>query len=128
MRRLHDMLHLAHVLKIPERRDKRILDVGKKLYAEIHLEEREAHLHAILQGRAHVAPATLGVGVAVAANLVTPLSAEELPYWESPRLAAEIPACELDRAHATSLARVAAELLDAAENLLDVARVFAEDA
>ena len=128
MRRLYDVLHLAHIFKIAERSDERALYVRQEFDAEIHLEERESHLHARLERRAHVAPAALGVGVAVAADLVAPLAAEELPHGKSPRLAAEVPARELHSAHAASLPRIAAELLDAAEYLLNVARVLAEDA
>ena len=128
VRRLDHVLHLLHVVEVAERRDEGVLDVHQELNAEIHLEEREAHLHPRLEGLAHVASAALRVGVAVAADLVAPLAAEELPHGHAPRLAADVPARELHRAHAAGLARVAAELLDAAEHLLHVARVLAEDA
>src|SRR5574344_129296 len=126
--RLHDVLHLPLVVEEAERRDERVLDVHQKLDAEVHLEEGEAHLHAFDERLAHVASAALGVRVAVAADAVAPFSAEKLPHGKPPRLAAEVPARELDRADAAGLARVAAELLDAAEDLLDVAGVLAENA
>jgi len=128
VRGLDDVLHLLHVVEVAERRDERAGHVHHELDAEVHLEEREAARHALLQGLAHVAAAALRVRVAVAADAVAPPAAEQLPHRHAPRLARDVPARELDRAHAARLAAVAAELLDAAEDLLDVARVLAEDA
>src|SRR5574344_404010 len=126
--RLHDVFHLPLVVEEAERRDERVLDVHQKLDAEVHLEEGEAHLHAFDERLAHVASAALGVRVAVAADAVAPLAAEQLPHGKPPRLAAKVPAREFDRADAAGLARVAAELLDPAKNLFDIARILAENA
>ena len=127
VRSLDNILHLTHILKITERRDKRVLDVHQKFNAKIHLEERKAHFHALFKRQTHIAPAALGVGIAIAADLIAPLPAEKLPDGNTPRLAANIPARQLNRANAASLARIAAELLDTAENLLYITRIFAKN-
>ena len=47
VRRPDDVLHPAHVSKIAQRCDERVLDVHQELDAEIHLKEGEPHLHAL---------------------------------------------------------------------------------
>lgn len=69
--------HSAHVGEITERSDESVLDIGEKLYAEIHLQESETHLHALRQGRAHVAPAAFRVRVAAAPYLGAPSMSEK---------------------------------------------------
>ena len=116
------------MIEVARGRGERAGHVHQKLDAEVHLEERVALRDARLEGLAHVASAALGVGVAVNAHAVAELAAEELPHRHTPKLARDVPAGELDRAHAAGLARVAAELADTAEHLLHVERVLAEDA
>ena len=128
MRRLNHMLHLPHIFKVAERGDQRILDIGQQLDAQVHLEEGKAHLHTGFERRPHIATAPLRVSVAVATNLVAPLAPEELPAGYAPSLAAKIHTGQFDRADAAGLARIAAELFDAAEDLLDIAGILAEDA
>jgi len=101
--------------------------IHQQFDAEIHFEIGEALRFAFFEGSSHVASATFGIGVAIDADRVSELAAEELPHRHAPRLAREIPKRDFDAAHATRLARVAAKLLDAAEDLFDIAGVFAED-
>ena len=122
------MLHLLHVVEIAQGSDKCILDTHEKLNTKIHLEEREAHRHAFAESLAHIASAAFGVCVAIAADFVAPFAAQELPHGYAPCLAADIPARKLNRANAARLTRIAAKLLYAAENLLDIARILAYDA
>ena len=122
------MLHLLHVVEIAQRSYESILYSHQKFDAKIHLQEGEAHRHAFLKSLAHIASAAFGIRIAIAADFVAPFAAQELPYGYAPCLAADIPARELNSADAARLARITAELLYAAENLLDIAGVFAENA
>ena len=67
-------------------------------------------LHAFLQGFAHIASATFRVGIAVNSDVVTKLSAEQLPDGYSPGLAGQIPASYLNCTDATGLTGVTTEL------------------
>ena len=69
---------------------------------------------------------SVGVGVAIDAHLVAELAAEHLVDRDAIGLAGEVPERDLDRRDAAALPAVAAELLDAAEQPVDVARVLAE--
>ena len=117
-----------HFLKKTERCGKGSGDIHQKLDAEVHFQKSIALRHAVFESFAHIAPAAFGVGVAVDADSVTELPAEELPYGDAPRLARDVPQRNFDSADAARLPRVSAELFDAAENFLDVAGIFAQDA
>ena len=69
----------------------------------------------------------MAVRIAVQADFVTEFAAEHLPDGNAPRLAGQIPAGHFQRADAARLPRIAAELLDAAEDLLHIARILAEN-
>ena len=84
-------------------------------------------VHALLEALAHLGAARLvGVGVAIDAHLVAELAAQHLVDRHAIGLAGEVPERDLDRRDAAALPAVAAELLDAAEQPVDVAGVFAE--
>ena len=68
-----------------------------------------------------------GVGVAIHAHAVAELAAEHLVDRHAVGLAGKVPQRDLDRRDAAALAAVAAELLDAPEEPVDVARVLAEE-
>ena len=109
------------------RRDHRARDIGDLHQPEIHLEEGEAEVHALLEALAGLGAARhRRVGVAIDAHLVAELAAEHLVDRHAVGLAGEIPQRDLDRRDAAALPAVAAELLDAAEQAVDVAGVLAE--
>ena len=66
------------------------------------------------------------VGVAIDAHLVAEAAAEHLVDRHAIGLAGEVPERDLDRGHAATLPAMPAELLDAAEQAVDVAGVLAE--
>ncbi len=127
-RREDGLLVFPHLLQKAARCGERAGDIHQELDAQIHLEEGKALRHARLESLAHVASAGLGVGVAVDADPVAELAAQELPDGDAPGLARDVPERDFDARDAAALPRHAAELLDAPENLLHVAGVFAEDA
>ena len=95
--------------------------------AEVHLEEGVAERHALLQPLAGLRAARLArVGVAIHAHAVAEFSAEHLVDRNAIGLAGEVPERDLDRRDAAALPAVAAELLDAPEQPVDVAGVLAE--
>ena len=104
--------------------------VAQQADAHVHLEEGEAHLHALLERLAHrlAGVAAMHVGVAVDAHLVAELAAQHRVDGHAVGLAGQVPQRHLDAAHAAALARVVAELLDPAKDLVHVARVLAQDA
>ena len=67
-------------------------------------------------------------GVAIAADLVAELAAEHLVDRHAVGFARQVPERHLDAADAAGLPRVAAELFDLAEDLVDVAGILAQDA
>ena len=77
-------------------------------------------------------PCSFAVGrsrrVGIEPDAIAELAAEHLPARHAPGLAGQVHHGHLDAAHAAGLPRVAAELLDLAEDLVDVAGVLAEDA
>ena len=98
--------------------------------AEVHLEEGKTHLHALLQRLAHGLTGVLAahVGIAIDADLVAELAAQHLVDGHAIGFARDIPEGQLDATDAAGLASMMAELLDAAEDLVDVAGVLAQDA
>src|SRR3569623_1262146 len=102
-------------------------DIGDLHQAEVPLEEGEAAIHALL-----VALAGLGAtrlfrgGVAVDADRLAEAAAQHLVDRNAIGLAGEVPQRDLDGGDAAALPAVAAELLDAAEQAIDVARVLAQ--
>ena len=108
-------------------RDDRTGDIGDLHQPQIHLEEGEAEVHALLEALAGLGAARHGrVGVAIDAHLVAKPAAEHLVDRHAVGLAGEIPQRDLDRRDAAALPAVAAELLDAAKQPVDVARVLAK--
>ena len=120
-----DAVSLEHAGRGADRpRD--VHDLGE---AEIHLEEGVAERHPLLQPLAGLRAARHArVGVAIHAHPVAELAAEHLVDRNAVGLAGEVPERDLDRRHAAALAAVTAELLDAPEEPVDVARVLAEEA
>ena len=88
----------------------------------------KALVHADLERLAHVRAGVLAadVGIAVDANLVAVFAAQHLINRNAIRLAGQIPQRDLDAADAAALARMIAELLHAAEQLFNIAGVFAD--
>src|SRR5262249_39265867 len=94
--------------------------------AEIHLEPGES-LIAALAKPASVFLRILGLsGIRITADLVAALAAEHLIHWNVVGLARKVPKRHLDATNAARLARVEAELLDFAEDAVDVAGVLAK--
>src|SRR4029079_9537639 len=101
--------------------------VLEKVDAEVLLEERETAVHARLQPQALLLR-VLGLrGVGVETHAIAEPAAQHLPARHAPGLAGEVHHRHLDSAHAAALPRVPAELLDLPEDLVDVARVLAEE-
>ena len=122
------LLVLAHLFQEAERSGETPLLFHQKFDPEIHFEEGVPLLHPIDQRPAHVAPAALGVGVAVDPDPIAELPAQQLPDRNTPRLAGEVPQRNFNTADAPRLPGRPAELFDPAENLVDVAGIFAENA
>ena len=99
-----------------------------QLDADIHLEEGETHLGSGLETLPHFYGIGCGGCVAVAADPIAELPASQLVGRHAVGLAGEVHQGHLDGADAASLSGVAAELLDAPEDPVDVARVCPEDA
>ena len=95
--------------------------------AEILLEERDAAVHAFLEPRGLRSRVGCRRGVGVEADAIAEPAAEQLPARHAPGLAGKVHQGHLDAADAAGLPRRRAELLDAPEDLVDVARVLAED-
>ena len=94
---------------------------------EVHLEEGEPEIHALLEPLAGLGAARLlRVGVAIDAHLVAELAAEHLVDRNAIGLAGEVPKRDLDSRDAAALPPMAAELLDAAEQPVDIAGVLAQ--
>ena len=86
-------------------------------------------LNALLQSVAHVQAGVLAVnvGIAVHTNLVAELTAEHLVNRNAVGLTGDIPQREFHAADAARLTGHTAELLDAAEDLVDVAGVLTDE-
>ncbi len=102
-------------------------DIGDLHQAEVHLEEGEAQVHPRLQSPARLgATGPFGISIAIEAHLVAELAAQHLVDRDSIGLAGKIPQSDLDTRDPAALPSVTAELLDAAEQAIDVARILAE--
>ena len=123
-----ERMHHAVGVEHPRRRDDAVAPAGEQVDAEVHLQEAEAHLHALLQPSAHLAAAGRGGGVAVAQDAVAEPASGQGVHGHAVRLAGQVHQCHLDGADAAALPAVVAELLDLAEQPVDVARVLAEQA
>ena len=127
---MHDGLHgvFLHILQHTEGGVQTARLVVQQLNAEIHFDDGEAHIDALLNGAAHVGAGVLAVhvGVAVNAHLVAEFAAQHLPQRDAPRLAGQIPQRDLDAADAAALTGGAAKLTNAAEELIDIAGIFAD--
>ncbi len=69
----------------------------------------------------------VNVGIAVHANLIAELTAQHLPNRNAVDTAYQIPQGDFYRADAAALTGTAAELLNTAEDLIDVTGIFAQD-
>src|SRR5579872_274511 len=106
----------------------RALFVPQKIDTQVHFQPRESLILARLQALA-VDLWVVGFGrVRVAANLVAKLAAEHLVNRHSISLACQIPERHFDAADAAGLPGVTAELLDFSKDLIDVTRVFTQNA
>ena len=96
--------------------------------AQVHLEKGKAVVHPFLERFAHRRAGGLvdDVRIAVHADLVAESAAKHLIDGHAVRFAGQIPQRDLDPAHAAPLTGMAAELLDAAKQLVDVAGVLAQ--
>ncbi len=125
--------HLGGVMILIQEADRRAqaaFNVPELVDAKVHLEHGVAVLlNAHLQGFAHVQTRVLAVdvGIAVHADLVAELAAQHLIDRNAVGLARDIPQRKLHTANAARLTGLTAVLLDAAENLIDVAGVFANE-
>src|SRR5262249_17018813 len=105
-----------------------VLDAGAEADADVHLEDAETARHVGLELVAHV-DGVLGFGrVAVAADAVAELAAEELVDGDAVGFAGKVHERHLDGADATCEAGVSAKRFYLAEELVDVAGILAEDA
>ena len=100
---------------------------GHQVDPQVHLHPGESLRLALLQALAEDFGIARFRGVAVDPDLVAELAAEHLVDGNVVRLARQVPERHFHSADAAALARVAAELLDLAEKLVDVAGVLAED-
>src|SRR5207342_2639853 len=100
----------------------RTRDIHDLHQPQIHLEEREAERHALLEALAGFGAARHdSVGIAIDAHLFPKPAAEHLVDGDAIGLAGEIPQRDFDRRDAAALAAVPAELLDPAKQAVDVA-------
>ena len=119
-----------HLLHEPQRRADRAGHVPEDPEAQVHLQEGEAHGHAGPQRPAHLQAGMLSfhVGIAVDADPVAVFPAQHLVHRHAVRLAGQVPQGDLHPADAAALPGRAAELFDAAEQLLHIAGVLAQEA
>ena len=76
----------------------RTRNVGDLHQAEVHLEEGEAEVHALLEALAHRGAArAIGIGIAIDPHLIAELAAQHLVDRHAIGLACEIPQRDLDR-------------------------------
>ena len=119
-----------HVVDEAERGVDRARLVKKQPDAEIHFEERKAHVHALFERKPHVVSRMFAVhvGVAIDPHAVAEFAAEQLIERHTVCLAREIPQGDLDAGHTAALTGRTAELLYLAKNFVHIAGVFAENA
>lgn len=74
----------------------------------------------------HIVSGVLAVyiGIAVNADLIAEFTAEQLVQRHAVGFSGQIPQCNLNAGYAAALSGRAAELLDFAEYLIDIARVL----
>ena len=120
---------LVHLFQESEGEAERAGLVLDQADADIHLQEGKAMFHALLERVAHLGAVGLAahVGIAVDADFVAELAAQHLVNGHAEGLAGQIPERHLDAAHPAALAGVPAKLLDAAEELVDVAGIFTQE-
>ena len=103
--------------------------VRDQINTQVHFEPSEsfdflAFLHSL-----GIDPGVLGLGrVGVDSDFVAELAAQHRVHGRVVDLAGDVPQRHLDRAHAAGLAGGSAELLDLAENPVDLERILARDA
>ena len=95
---------------------------------DIHLQELEAVFHAPLQPLAHDRAIRHRVGIAIDQHLVAEFPASQLIGGNAIGFTGEIEKSHLDAADATAMPPVKAELLDLAEDLVDIAGILADQA
>ena len=103
-------------------------DVLDEIDAEVHFEPGEALLFALLQALAVYLRVVRFGGVGVAADLIAKFAAEHLVNGDVVGFSGQIPEGHFDGADASALARMKAKLFDFAENFVDIAGVFAQNA
>ncbi len=120
----------SQLLQIAQGRAQGARLVGDQVGAHIHLGPGKASSDAFLESLTHGARRViaLGVGVAIQPHAVAELAAQHLIDGHAVGLAGQIPQGHLDAADAASLPTVPAELLDAAEQAVHVARILSQDA
>jgi hypothetical protein len=123
-----ERVHRRDVLAGAGRGDERAGDVPEQRDADVHLQHREAAALALQQPLAHLLRVGHRRRVGVAPHGVAELPADQGVRRHAVRLAGQVHQGHLDAGHATALAAVVPELLDLAEDLVEVARVLADDA
>ena len=102
-------------------------NMGDLHQPKVHFQECEAKIHPRFQTLAGFGAAgPFGVGIAVDPHLVAELAAQHLIDRHAVSLARQIPQRHLNPRHAATLPPMAAKLLDAAEQPVDVTGVFAQ--
>ena len=93
----------AHFFQKTERSGKCARHIHQQFDPQIHFQESISLLHTIGKRFPHITSAAFGIGIAVNPDLVTVLSAEELPHGHSPCFPRKVPQRDFDPAHATRL-------------------------
>ena len=106
----------------------RAFDAFEQADADVHLEELEAGVHALLEALSHDCAIGDGVGIAIDQHFVAELTARQLIGRYAVGFAGQIKERHFDTADTTALPRMKAELLDLAEDLVDIAGVLAQQA
>ena len=130
MGRIDGMLCISlHFIQEAERCRERSRLIDQQSDAKIHFQEGKAHLHPFFQRLAHIITVVLSfdVSIAVDADPVTEFSAKQLPAGNSPGLSRNVPQSHFHAGYTTALTGMEPELLDPAEKLIYVERVFAEN-
>src|SRR5262249_25972948 len=120
--RVHDVTSLDHLW----RRNDRSWDAFEQANPYIHLEEFEAALHAFLEQIAHLRTIRHGGGIDIATHAVTELPPRQHIAGNAIGLARQIHQRHFDATNATGLTTMMAELLNLAEDLIDIAGVFTD--
>ena len=103
-------------------------DAFEQADADIHLEELEAIVHALFEPLAHDVPIGDRIGIAIDQRFIAELTARQLISRHTVGFARQIKERHFDAANAAALPRMKAELLDLAEDLVDIARILAQQA